>query len=237
MNDFLNKAPIELFFWPTSNGFKISIFLEEANYPYNVNYVNITTGEQFKPTFLKISPNNRMPAIIDPDGPDGEEISIFESGAILQYLGEKTGMFYPKEHRKRIEVDEWLFWQVGNLGPMGGQAHHFRNYSQKKIQYAIDRYTNEVNRLYGVLDKKLSDGREYIAEEYSIADMACIGWIRSPERKGQNLEDFPFLKGWFDRVINRPAVLKGIQLGEEKRHDLSKDLEAQKILFGQRSTK
>ena len=237
MNEFKDKLPIELFYWPTSNGFKISIFLEEAGYPYNVNFVNISKGEQFEPSFLKISPNNRMPAIIDPDGPSGQEISIFESGAILQYLGKKTGLFYPSDSRKQIEVDQWLFWQVGNLGPMAGQAHHFRNYSQTKIQYAIDRYTNEVNRLYGVFNKKLSDGREYIAEEYSIADMACIGWVRNPDKKGQDLNDFPYLNDWFKRMMSRPAVIKGVALGEELHHDLSKDLEAQKILFGQRATK
>lgn len=235
MNDFSNKLPIELYYWPTSNGFKISIFLEEAKYPYNLNYVNISKGEQFEPSFLKISPNNRMPAVIDPDGPDGREISIFESGAILQYLGRKTEMFYPSDYRKQIEVDQWLFWQVGNLGPMGGQAHHFRNYSQTKLQYAIDRYTNEVNRLYGVLNKKLSDGREYIAEDYTIADMACIGWVRNPERKGQDLENFPYLKLWFERMMARPAVIKGVSIGADINHDLSKDLEAQKILFGQKA--
>ena len=237
MSDFSNNKPIELYYWPTSNGFKITIFLEEAQYPYNVNFVNIGKGEQFEPSFLKISPNNRMPAIVDPDGPDGEEISIFESGAILQYLGRKTGLFYPSNYRKQLEVDQWLFWQVGGLGPMGGQAHHFRNYSQNKLQYAIDRYTNEVNRLYGVLDKKLSDGRDYIAEDYSIADMACIGWVRNPEKKGQDLNEFPYLNAWFSRMMDRPAVQKGVSIGEDIRHDLSKDLDAQKVLFGQRARK
>jgi len=234
MSNYSAKNPIELYYWPTSNGFKISIFFEEIGYPYNINYVNIGKGEQFTDSFLKISPNNRMPAIKDPDGPDGRSITVFESGAILQYMGRKTGEFYPKDERKRVEVDQWLFWQVGGLGPMGGQAHHFRNYASNKLDYAVERYTDEVNRLYGVMDKRLAD-REYIAGEYSIADMACIGWILNPERKGQNLNDFPNLKKWSELMLSRSAVQRGINLGKEKRHDLAKDKEAQKILFGQKS--
>src|SRR5215831_3321853 len=169
--------PIELYYWPTPNGWKVSIMLEECGLPYVVRPVDISKGEQFTPQFLAISPNNRMPAIVDPCGPDGRPISVFESGAILQYLGRKTGKFYPMEERARVEVEQWLFWQMANLGPNCGQAHHFRNYAQKKNPYAIDRYTNEVNRLYGVMDARLKD-RPYLAGDYSIADMASYPWVR-----------------------------------------------------------
>ena len=176
--------PIELYYWPTPNGWKITIMLEELGAPYDVKYVNIGKGEQFEPSFLTIAPNNRMPAIIDPGGPrGGEPISIFESGAILQYLGRKFGKFYPADERGRVEVDQWLFWQMGGLGPMAGQAHHFRQYAPEKLPYAIDRYTNECNRLYGVMNKRLAD-REFLAGEYSIADMACIGWVRPYQEPG-----------------------------------------------------
>lgn len=230
-------APIELYYWPTPNGFKITIMLEELGVPYEVKYVNIGRGDQFKPDFLKIAPNNRMPAIVDPDGPGGAPISVFESGAILQYLGRKYGKFYPTDERQRVKVEEWLFWQVGGLGPMAGQAHHFRNYAPEKIQYGIDRYTNECNRLYGVLDKQL-EGRDYIAGDYSIADMASIGWINSYKGQGQDLDDFPNLKAWFERMHARPAVQRGIAVGKEERErqaNLADDKEAQKILFGQRA--
>ncbi|MBD9371596.1 glutathione S-transferase N-terminal domain-containing protein [Rhizobium sp. ARZ01] len=229
--------PIELFFWPTPNGYKITIMLEELGAPYEVKYINIGKGEQFAPEFLNIAPNNRMPAIIDPDGPGGEQISVFESGAILQYLGRKYGKFYPAEERARVQVDEWLFWQMGGLGPMAGQAHHFRQYAPEKIEYGIDRYTNEVNRLYGVMNKRLAE-HEFLAGDYSIADMACIGWVRPYENQGQNLEDFPHLKRWFDAVLARPAVQRGIEVGKEERArqaNLAEDREAQKILFGQRA--
>jgi GST-like protein len=229
-------APIELYYWPTPNGWKISIMLEELGIPYEVKYVNIGKGEQFAPEFLAISPNNRMPAIIDPDGPGGEPISVFESGAILQYLGRKYGKFYPSDERGRVEVEQWLFWQVGGLGPMAGQCHHFRNYAPEKIQYGIDRYTNEVNRLYGVMNKRLAD-RDYLAGPYSIADMACIGWVIPYKNQGQDLEEFPNLKAWFERVKSRPAVIKGIDIGKDERarHNLADDKEAQKILFGQKA--
>lgn len=229
--------PIELFFWPTPNGFKITIMLEELGVPYEVKFINIGKGEQFAPDFLKIAPNNRMPAIIDPDGPGGEPISVFESGAILQYLGRKYGKFYPAEERARVQVEEWLFWQMGGLGPMAGQAHHFRQYAPEKIEYGIDRYTNEVNRLYGVMNKRLAE-HEFLAGDYSIADMACIGWVRPYENQGQRLEDFPHLKRWFDAVLARPAVQRGIEVGKEERArqaSLAEDKEAQKILFGQRA--
>ncbi|PKA40391.1 glutathione S-transferase N-terminal domain-containing protein [Rhizobium sullae] len=230
-------APIELYYWPTPNGFKISIMLEELGVPYEVKYINIGKGEQFAPHFLKIAPNNRMPAIIDPDGPGGEPISVFESGAILQYLGRKYGKFYPTDERMRVQVEEWLFWQVGGLGPMAGQAHHFRSYAPEKIEYGINRYTNEVNRLYGVMNRRL-EGRDYLAGEYSIADMASIGWVIPYERQGQDLNEFPNLKAWFERMHRRPAVLRGIEVGKEERErqaNIADDKEAQKILFNQRA--
>jgi GSH-dependent disulfide-bond oxidoreductase len=231
------SAPIDLYYWPTPNGWKITIMLEELETPYQIKYINISKGEQFEPSFLAIAPNNRMPAIVDHDGPGGAPISVFESGAILQYLGRKFGKFYPADERARVEVEQWLFWQMGGLGPMAGQAHHFRNYAPEKIQYGIDRYTNEVNRLYGVMNKRLAD-REYLAGDYSIADMACIGWVIPHKNQGQDLDDFPHLKAWFERLHQRPAVLKGIAVGKEERErqaNLADDKEAQKVLFGQRA--
>ncbi|WP_406853808.1 glutathione S-transferase N-terminal domain-containing protein [Alsobacter sp. KACC 23698] len=229
-------TPIDLYYWPTPNGWKISIMLEETGLPYTVHAVNIGKGEQFKPEFLAISPNNRMPAIVDPDGPGGQPISVFESGAILQYLGRKTGRFYPADERQRVAVEEWLFWQVGGLGPMAGQAHHFRIYAPEKTPYAIARYTNEVNRLYGVMNTRLAD-HDYLAGDYSIADMACIGWVRGWERQGQVMDDFPHLKRWFEAVMARPAVQRGVAVMAEVRaqNDLSKDKDAQAVLFGQRA--
>ncbi len=234
----MSAAPIELYYWPTPNGWKISIMLEELGVPYEVKYVNIGRGEQFEPDFLKIAPNNRMPAIIDPDGPDGRPISVFESGAILQYLGRKYGQFYPKDERARVAADEWLFWQVGGLGPMAGQAHHFRQYAPEKVEYGINRYTNEVNRLYGVMNRRL-ENHDYLAGDYSIADMAAIGWVIPHERQGQNLDDFPHLKRWYQTVKARPAVIKGIDVGKDHsaRTNLADDKEAQKILFGQTARK
>ena len=231
--------PIDLYYWPTPNGWKISIMLEECRLPYVVRPVNIGVGDQFKPSFLRIAPNNRMPAIVDPDGPGGKPISIFESGAILQYLGRKTGKFYPSSERQRVEVDQWLFWQMAGLGPMAGQAHHFRQYAQEKISYAIDRYTNEVNRLYGVMNRRLKD-RDYLVGRYSIADIACWCWVVPYKNQGQQLEDFPRLKDWFERVGARPAVKRGFSLGRELRQgtlgDKTKAAEqARKILFGQRA--
>jgi GST-like protein len=227
--------PIELYYWPTPNGFKISIMLEECRLPYTMVPVNISIGEQFKPDFLKISPNNRMPAIVDPNGPGSRPISIFESGAILQYLGRKTGKFYPKDERARVEVDQWLFWQMGGLGPMAGQAHHFRNYAKESVQYAIDRYVNEVHRLYGVMNKRLAD-REFLAGKYSIADMACIGWANLWKNQGQDIDEFPNLKKWIGRVKERPAVQRGMKLGLELRQGIDmKDPKVQAVLFGQRA--
>jgi GSH-dependent disulfide-bond oxidoreductase len=230
------QTPIELYYWPTPNGHKITIMCEEAGIPYVIQPVNIGKGDQFKPEFLAIAPNNRMPAIVDFDGPDGKPISIFESGAILQYLGRKSGKFYPAQERARLEVEQWLFWQMANLGPNCGQAHHFRNYAQEKIAYAIDRYTNEVNRLYGVMDARLKD-RPYLAGDYSIADMASYPWVRPYKNQGQDLSEFPHLEKWYQRMHDRPAVAKAVKVGEELRasYNLATDGEAQKVLFGQRA--
>ena len=229
-----SKPPIDLFFWPTPNGFKISIALEELGLPYTVQPVNITRGDQFNPDFLAISPNNKMPAIVDRDGPGGEPVSIFESGAILQYLSRKTGKLRGKDKRARILVDQWLFWQVAGFGPMAGQCHHFRNYAPEKIQYGIDRYTNEVKRLYGVLDRQLTNNA-YIAGKFSIADIACYPWARLWERQGQDIEDFPNVKAWRARVGARPAVQRGMEVGQDlaaAQTNLATDAEAQRILFG-----
>jgi len=227
-------APIKLFYWPTPNGWKITIALEEMGLPYEVRYVNIGRGEQFDPEFLRIAPNNRMPAIIDPDGPDGAPISIFESGAILQYLARKTGRFCGKTERERIEVDQWLFWQMANVGPKAGEVHHFRNYTDTEVAYAKERFINEVNRLYGVLDDRLRD-RDFIAGDYSIADMATWPWAQGWERQGQDIAAFPNMAAWLDRVWARPAVQAGRAVGSDRRTNLSEDEEARKILFGQRA--
>jgi GSH-dependent disulfide-bond oxidoreductase len=227
---------IELYYWPTPNGHKITIFLEEAWLDYQIFPVNIAVGDQFKPDFLKISPNNRMPAIIDRQPIDGgEAISVFESGAILQYLAEKTGKFLPKDLRGRKTVNEWLFWQVGGLGPMAGQNHHFSQYASEKIPYAIERYVKETNRLYGVMNHQLED-REYLAGEYSIADMSAYPWIVPYERQQQNLADFPDLKRWFEEIKSRPAVIRAYQQGESMNSTPTMTEEAKKILFGQTST-
>jgi GST-like protein len=230
------QTPIELYYWPTPNGHKITIMCEEAGIAYVIKPVNIGKGDQFKREFLAISPNNRMPAIVDFDGPEGEPVSVFESGAILQYLGRKWGKFYPVQERARLEVEQWLFWQMANLGPNCGQAHHFRNYAQEKIPYAIDRYTNEVNRLYGVMDARLKD-RPYLAGDYSIADMASYPWVRPYKSQGQDLSEFPHLEKWYQRMHDRPAVARAVKIGEELRasYNLATDREAQKVLFGQRA--
>jgi len=226
------NSMIDLYYWPTPNGWKITIMLEECGLPYKLIPVNIGKGEQFKPEFLAISPNNRMPAIVDHDPPGGgEPVAVFESGAILLYLAEKTGKFMPKDLRGRYQVTEWLMWQMGGLGPMCGQNHHFSNYAPEKIPYAIDRYVRETGRLYGVLDKQLK-GRDYITGAYSIADMACWPWIVPYERQGQKLEDFPNVKAWFERMKARAAVSKGWAVGRELRQP-NFDEEAKKILFGQ----
>jgi GST-like protein len=229
------QNPIDLYYWPTPNGYKISIMLEECRLPYVMRPVNIAAGEQFKPEFLAISPNNRMPAIVDHDGPGGKPISIFESGAILQYLGRKTGKFYPASERARVEVEQWLFWQVGGLGPMAGQAHHFRRDTVEKIEYAIKRYTNECNRLYGVMNKRLAD-REFLAGKYSIADMACVGWVSRWERQGQDIPEFPHVKRWLETLLARPAVHRGMHLRVEEASKVNMlDPKVRSILFEQRS--
>jgi GSH-dependent disulfide-bond oxidoreductase len=224
---------IDVHYWPTPNGHKITIFLEEAGLPYTIHKVDIGKGDQFKPDFLKIAPNNRMPAIVDhaPQG-GGAPISVFESGAILQYLGEKTGKFLPTDIRKKTEVMQWLFWQMGGLGPMAGQNGHFNVYAPEKVPYAIDRYTKETARLYGVLNKRLAD-RDFVAGEYSIADMASYPWIVPYENHKQRLEDFPHLKRWFDTIKARPSVVRAYA-HQTDRKPLTD--EERKVLFGQDAT-
>jgi GST-like protein len=224
--------PIDLYYWATPNGWKISIMLEETETPYNLIPVDITAGDQFKPDFLAISPNNKMPAIVDPQGIEGQPLSLFESGAILLYLADKTGQFIPKQPRDRYAVIQWLMFQMGGVGPMLGQAHHFRQYAPEKIPYAINRYTNEATRLYRVLDKQLSQV-EYVAGEYSIADIAIFPWIISHEKQGQNLADYPHLQRWFEVINQRPAVQRGLALLSEKRVS-NMDEKARDALFGSR---
>jgi GSH-dependent disulfide-bond oxidoreductase len=200
---------ITLYFWPTPNGVKASIMLEECGLDYDTKWIDITKGDQMKPEFGAVSPNNKIPAITDSDGPDGAPVSIFESGAILQYLGRKTGKFYPQAEKQRIEVEEWLFWQIGGLGPMAAQAHHFRKFAKQQVPYAIERFTSETHRLYTVMDRRLSD-REYLAGDYSVADIACYGWANRWDWQGQKIEEFSHLKAWLDRVGARPAVQRGM---------------------------
>jgi GST-like protein len=228
---------IELYYWPTPNGHKITIFLEEAGVPYEIRPVNIGAGDQFKPDFLKIAPNNRMPAIIDHAPADGgAPISIFESGAILEYLAEKTGQFLPAATRGKYNALQWLFWQVGGLGPMAGQNHHFAQYAPEQIPYGIERYVNETNRLYGVLDGQLAKTRDsggFIAGAYSIADMASYPWIVPWKNQGQELDDFPDLRRWFDTIHARPAVERAYELGPKYRPVPTMSEEDKKVLFGQ----
>ncbi|TYO85199.1 glutathione S-transferase N-terminal domain-containing protein [Oceanicella actignis] len=231
-------APIELHYWPTPNGWKVSIALEEMGLPYETRLVNIGAGEQFRPEFLRISPNNRMPAIVDHEGPDGAPISVFESGAILLYLARKTGLFGGGNERARVEVEQWLMWQMGGLGPMAGQAHHFLVYAPamdppQTLPYAQARYRDEVARLYGVLDRRLAD-RDYVAGDYSIADMAIWPWASLWERQGQDLERFPNMAAWLERVGARPAVRRGRALAAELRGEIQNDPKAREALFGRR---
>jgi GST-like protein len=229
------SKPIALYYWPTPNGWKISIMLEECRLAYVVHPVDISKGEQFAPEFLKISPNNRMPAIVDPHGPGGKPISVFESGAILQYLGRKTGKFYPRAERARVEVEQWLYWQMGGLGPMAGQAMHFRRYASEPVPYAVARYTDEVNRLYGVMNTRLKD-RAFLAGAYSIADMACVGWVRLHDRQGQDLAQFPHLKRWYEAIRARPAVVRafGIRIEAASKVNIH-DPNVRAVLFNQRA--
>ena len=235
----MTAAPIDLYYWPTPNGWKVAIALEEMGLPYDVRLVDINKGDQFDPEFLKLSPNNRMPAIVDPEGPDGAPISIFESGAILQYLARKTGTFCGRTERERIEVDQWLMWQMGGVGPMAGQAHHFLIYAPKMeppqvLPYAQDRYRNETARLYRILDKRLADRKFVAGDFYSIADMALWPWVQGWERQEQTLDDKPHLARWLKAVGARPAVQTGRNLKVELRGEGASDPKSHGVLFGQR---
>jgi GST-like protein len=224
---------IDLYYWTTPNGHKITMFLEEAELPYRIIPVSIGTGDQFKPDFLAIAPNNRIPAIVDTEPADaGAPIPVFESGAILLYLAEKTGKFLSHDIRKRVDTLQWLFWQMAGLGPMAGQNHHFKTYAPEKLPYAIDRYVNETGRLYAVLNKRLAD-RAFIAGDYSIADMACYPWTVPHERQGQNLDDFPHLKRWFNEIAARPATVRAYARAKEINSQPTVSEESRKILFGQ----
>ena len=228
---------IDLYYWTTPNGHKITMFLEEAGLPYRIIPVNIGTGAQFAPAFLAISPNNRIPAIVDHDPVDhGAPLSVFESGAILLYLAEKSGQLLPPDVRGRVEVTQWLFWQMAGLGPMAGQNHHFARYAPEKIPYAIERYVNETNRLYGVLDKRLAN-RDFLAGEYSIADIAAYPWVVPYEAQGQKLADFPHLARWFARIHDRPATVRAYARAAEVNPQQHAPLsaEAKRVLFGQRA--
>ncbi|WDR03568.1 glutathione S-transferase N-terminal domain-containing protein [Devosia algicola] len=228
--------PIELFFFPTPNGYKISAMLEELGVPYDLRIIHIGKGDQFTPAFLSVSPNNKIPAIVDPEGPGDAPISVFESGAILKYLATKFGRFYPTDPRSQVAVDEWLFWQVGGFGPMLGQNHHFALYAPEKIEYAINRYRDETHRLYGVLNKQL-EGRDYMVDDFSIADLASIGWARGWERQGMDIKEFPNVAAWIERVSERPGTKAGLALTLDsgERVDLTKDDDAKAVLFGQRA--
>jgi GSH-dependent disulfide-bond oxidoreductase len=222
---------IDVYSWATPNGHKVHIMLEECGLPYRVHAINIGSGDQFAPQFLAISPNNKIPAIVDADGPDGKPISLFESGAILLYLAAKTGRFLPEDTRGKYEVLQWLMFQMGAVGPMLGQAHHFRIYAPEKIPYAIDRYSNEAKRLYGVMDTRLAHSKYLGGKAYSIADIAVFPWLRSWKNQGIDWADFPHLKGWFDEVAARPAVMRGVEVLASARKALSDD-RAREVLFG-----
>jgi GSH-dependent disulfide-bond oxidoreductase len=225
--------PIDVYFWPTPNGWKITVMLEECGLPYAIVPVNIARGDQFKPEFLAISPNNRIPAIVDHAGPGGKPIAIFESGAILQYLGRKTGKFYPAAERDRVEVEQWLFWQMANLGPKSGEANHFRHYASDKLPYAIDRFANEIRRLYDVMNRRLAD-REFLAGRYSIADIACVGWASRAERHGHDLSGFPHVRRWLQTLLARPAVKRGLSIRVEAAYHVDiNDPQVRAVLFGQ----
>lgn len=225
---------IDFYYWTTPNGHKVTMFLEESGLDYDIKPINISKGEQFAPAFLKIAPNNRIPAILDnaPAG-GGEPISIFESGAILLYLADKTKKFIPQDLRGRNECLQWLFWQMGGLGPMAGQNHHFVQYAPEQLPYAIERYVKETSRLYGVLNKHLSDGREYICGDYSIADMASYPWVVPHERQRQDMSQFPHLSSWFERIGNRPATQKAYDIAKSINTAPTVDQNAKSILFGQ----
>jgi len=222
---------IEVYSWATPNGHKVHIMLEECGMPYRVHAVDIGAGDQFKPEFLAISPNNKIPAIVDPDGPDGAPISLFESGAILLYLAAKSGRLLPQSTRGKYEALQWLMFQIGGVGPMLGQAHHFRIYAQEKIPYAIERYTNEARRLYGVMNRQIARRRYIAGDEYSIADIAIFPWLRSWKNQGIDWDEFPHLKGWFDEIAARPAVMRGVDVLSDRRRPITGDKERE-VLFG-----
>jgi GST-like protein len=227
---------IDVYSWATPNGHKVHIMLEECGYRLGRDWraipVNIGTGDQFKPEFLKISPNNKIPALVDPNGPDGQPISVFESGAILVYLASKTGKFLPKSDRAKFEVLQWVMFQMGGVGPMLGQNHHFRLYAPEKLEYAINRYTNEAKRIYGVIDRRLATSKYLGGSQYSIADMATFPWLRNWQNQGVNMDDYPHLKKWFDAIAARPAVQRGVQVLTELRKPIT-DNQAREVLFGQ----
>ena len=222
---------IDLYTWPTPNGHKIHIMLEETGLPYKVIPVDIGAGDQFKPEFLKISPNNKMPAMVDSDGPDGRPMALAESGAMLFYLASKTGKFLPEDLRKRWQVMQWVMFQMGHIGPMLGQAHHFLQYAPEKIEYAMNRYRNEANRLYGVLERRLGESKFVACGEYTIADMAIMPWLRFPERQGVNIDEYPQVKRWRDGLLARPAVERALKvLADRRRTEMTK--EQKEVLFG-----
>jgi GSH-dependent disulfide-bond oxidoreductase len=222
---------IEVYSWATPNGHKVHIMLEECDLPYRVIPVDIGAGDQFRPEFLAISPNNKIPAIVDPDGPDGKPMPLAESGAILLYLASKVDRFLPKTTRAKYEVLQWLMFQMGHVGPMLGQAHHFRMYAPQKIEYAIERYTNEAKRLYRVMDTRLAHSRYFVGSEYTIADIAIFPWLRSWKNQGIDWDDYPHLKGWFDEIAARPAVQRGVEVLANQRKPLIDD-KSREVLFG-----
>ncbi|MGE0874224.1 MAG: glutathione S-transferase N-terminal domain-containing protein [Burkholderiales bacterium] len=223
---------IDLYTWPTPNGHKVHIMLEETGTPYKVHAVDIGAGDQFRPEFLRISPNNKMPAMVDPDGPGGKPISVFESGAILIYLASKTGRFLPEDLRDKWSTLQWLMFQMGGVGPMLGQAHHFLGYAPEKLPYAMNRYSNEANRLYGVIDRRLGESKYIACAEYTIADMAIVPWLRFPERQGVEVEKYPRLKKWRDRILERPAVQRALQVLADRRRTGPQTDKERENLFG-----
>ena len=223
---------IDIYSWPTPNGHKVHIMLEETGLPYRVHGINIRIGDQFKPEFLEISPNNRIPAIVDHDGPGGKPISLFESGAILIYLAGKTGKFLPLDLHQRYAALQWLMWQMGGIGPMFGQANHFRAYSVEKIAYAVDRYTNEANRLTSVMDKRLAAARYLAGDEYSVADIAVFPWLRNADKRGINMPEYPHVERWFNAINSRPAVVRALQVLSEANSTAPHDDKSRDILFG-----
>ena len=226
-------SAIQLYTWPTPNGFKVSILLEELDLPYDAHAIDIGAGDQFGPDFLKISPNNKIPAIIDPDGPGGGPYPVFESGAILLYLAEKTGRFWPADRRARFDMVQWLMFQMGGVGPMFGQAHHFRQYAPEPVPYAVDRYTKEAGRLYGVMNRRLADHAYLAGDDYSLADIAAFPWTRSIERQGHAFTEFPHVDRWFKAIDARPAVQAGLKVLADRRKEGPMDDKAKAMLFGE----